>query len=84
MENVRREFDALNDSKVTIEKEMYVQSDLTRRATNSKDAAEKERKEYQSELQGLRKKFIELQEAKLECETQVERNVTKQANERHA
>ncbi|KAK5727106.1 class II myosin [Elasticomyces elasticus] len=84
MQDLRREFDALNESKVTVEKEMYAQSDLTRRATNGRDAAEKERKEYQSELQGLRKKFIELQEAKLECETQVERTVTKQANERHA
>ncbi|KAK0306363.1 class II myosin [Friedmanniomyces endolithicus] len=84
MQDLRREFDALHESKVTVEKEMYVQSDTTRRATNARDVAEKERKEYQTELQGLRKKFIELQEAKLECETLVERNVTKQANERHA
>ncbi|KAK5112740.1 hypothetical protein LTR62_003838 [Meristemomyces frigidus] len=83
-QDLKRGFDSLNDSKVTIEKEMYVQSDLTRRATAAKESAEQDRKEYQAELQTLRKKFIELQEAKLECETAVERNVTKQANERHA
>lgn len=83
-ENLKREFEALNDSKVTIEKEMYSQSDLTRRATAARESAEKERKEYQAELQGLRKKFIELQEAKIEAETTAERNLTRQANERHA
>jgi myosin protein heavy chain len=83
-ENLKRDFEALNDSKVTIEKEMYNQSDLTRRATAAREAAEKERKEYQAELQKLRKKFIELQEAKIEAETTAERNLTRQANERHA
>ena len=83
-ENLKREYDSLQDSKVTIEKEMYVQSDVTRRATGARETAEKERKEYQTELQGLRMKFIELQEAKIECESAVERKVTQQANERHA
>ncbi|KAK4502141.1 hypothetical protein PRZ48_005564 [Zasmidium cellare] len=83
-QDLKREYEALNESKVTIEKEMYVQSDLTRRATAAKESAEKERKEYQTELQGLRKKFIELQEAKIECEAAVERDVSRQANERHA
>lgn len=83
-EDLKREYNALNDSKVTIEKEMYVQSDLTRRATSAREDAEKERKEYQAELQTIRKKFIDLQEAKLECEAAVERDVTRQANERHA
>lgn len=83
-DDLKREFDSLNDSKVTIEKEMYTQSDLTRRATAAREQAESERKEHQTELQNLRKKFIELQEAKIECEATVERNVNKQANERHA
>lgn len=83
-DDLKRDLDSLNESKVTIEKEMYVQSDLTRRATASREQAEKERKEYQAELQGLRKKFIELQEAKIETEATVERHVTRQANERHA
>ena len=83
-ENLKREFEALNDSKVTIEKEMYTQSDLSRRATAAREGAEKERKEYQAELQSLRRQFIELQEAKIEAQTTAERNLTRQANERHA
>ena len=84
LDDLKREFEALNDSKVTIEKEMYAQSDVTRRATSAREQSDQERKEYQAELQELRKKFIELQEAKLDCETEVERNVNKQANERQA
>lgn len=83
-DDLKREFDSLHESKVTVEKEMYVQSDVTRRATNARDLAEQERKEYQTELQALRKKFIELQEAKIDMEAAVERRVTQQANERHA
>ncbi|OQN98517.1 hypothetical protein B0A48_15778 [Cryoendolithus antarcticus] len=83
LDDLKREYDALNESKLTIEREMYTQSDVTRRATTAREQAEEERKEYQAELQGLRKKFIELQEAKLECETVAERKVTAQANERH-
>lgn len=83
-ETLKRDFDSLKESKVTIEKEMYVQSDLTRKATSARENAEKERKEYQAELQALRKKFIELQEAKIEREAAVERDITRQANERHA
>ena len=83
-EDLKREYDDLHDSKVTIEKEMYNQSDMTRRAAAAREQAEGERKEYQTELQNLRKKFIELQEAKIECEATVERNVNKQAAERHA
>ena len=84
VENLRREFDALNDSKVTIEKEMYVQSDVTRRANEAKLAAEKERREHQMELQSLRKQFIDLQEAKIEAEASTERKIFRQASERQA
>lgn len=84
IEHLKREYEALNDSKVTIEKEMYAQSDVTRRATEARVAADKERKEYQVELQKLRKHFIELQEAKIEAEANVERTITKQASERQA
>lgn len=83
-EQLKRDYEALNDSKVTVEKEMYSQSDLTRRATAAREAAEKDRKEYQAELQTLRQKFIELQEAKIECEAAVERDLNRQANERYA
>lgn len=84
IEGLKREYEALNDSKVTIEKEMYAQSDVTRRATEARMLAEKDRKEYQTELQQLRKQFIELQEAKLEAEATVEKTVSRQASERQA
>lgn len=82
-ESLKRELDSLNESKVTVEKEMYVQSDLTRRATAAREAAESERKEYQAELQSLRRKFIEMQEAKIDADAVVERELNRQANERH-
>ncbi|KAL1303689.1 hypothetical protein AAFC00_007042 [Neodothiora populina] len=82
MDSMRREFEAIRDSKVTIEKEMYAQSDVTRRATEARALAEKERKEYQTELQKLRKSYIELQESKIEAEAKVEQALSRQANER--
>ncbi|KAK5159638.1 hypothetical protein LTR04_004956 [Oleoguttula sp. CCFEE 6159] len=81
---LKRDYDSLNDAKITIEKEMYVQNDVLRRVTEARATAEKERKEFQNELQALRKKFLELQEAKLEAETAIERSVSRQANERQA
>ncbi|QIW94525.1 hypothetical protein AMS68_000043 [Peltaster fructicola] len=82
--DLKREYESLQDSKVTIEKEMYVQADLLRRATSARETAEADRKEHQLELQSMRKKFIELQETRLESEAAVERKVNKQASERHA
>ncbi|GAM85619.1 hypothetical protein ANO11243_036260 [Dothideomycetidae sp. 11243] len=84
IENIRREFNALNESKVTIEREMYAQSDITRRASEAKAAADQERKEYQTELQRLRREFIELQEAKIDAEAAVESRIMKQASDRQA
>jgi len=84
VEHLKREYNALNESKVTIEKEMYAQSDITRRAAEAKTIAEKERKDYQLELQKLRKSFIELQEAKIEAESAAEQKVLRQASERQA
>ena len=83
-EDLKREFEALNESKVTIEKEMYTQSDLTRRAAAARETAESERKELQAELQSLRRKFIDMQEVKIEVEAAAERNIAKQASERTA
>ena len=61
-DNLKRDYDALNESKVTIEKEMYVQSDLLRKITSARDSAEKDRRQFQSELQSLRSQFIDLKE----------------------
>ncbi|KAF2231798.1 hypothetical protein EV356DRAFT_451247 [Viridothelium virens] len=82
--NLKREYESLNEAKIIIEKEMYVQQDVLRRATEARTAAEGERKEFQNELRGLRDKFLELQQAKLDAEAIVEERLTRQASERHA
>jgi myosin protein heavy chain len=81
-DTLKRDFDALNESKITIEKEMYAQQDVLRRATESKVAVEKERKEYQTELRSLREQFLKLQEEKLDADTAAERTQAKMALER--
>ena len=53
-DTLKRDYDALNESKITIEKEMYAQQDVLRRANESRTTHEKERREYQSELRSLR------------------------------
>lgn len=83
-ETLQREYDNLNDAKITIEKEMYVQQDTLRRATEAKAAAEKERKDYQSELRTLREQFLKLQEEKLAIDTEAERTQSRLAMERQA
>jgi myosin heavy chain 9/10/11/14 len=81
---LKRNFDTLNESKITIEKELYAQQDILRRATESKAAAESDRKDLQTELRTLREKFLSLQESKLQAETTVENRVMKVSNERQA
>jgi myosin protein heavy chain len=82
--NLKQEYDSVNDAKIIIEKEMYVQQDVLRRATEARATSEKERKEYQNELRTLREKFLALQEAKLESETTAGRVASRAANDRHA
>lgn len=84
IQNMKREYNALNDSKVTIEREMYAQSDITRRANEAKTIAEREKKEFQTELQRLRREFITVQEAQVEAESLSETRLSKQINERMA
>lgn len=81
---LKREYDALNESKITIEKELYVQQDTLRRTMEAKVITEKERKELQNELHKLRERFAESQQARLDTEIALERSVSKQANERQA
>jgi myosin protein heavy chain len=82
--NLKQEYDSVNDAKIIIEKEMYVQQDVLRRATEARAMAEKERKEYQNELRSLREKFLALQEAKLEAETTAGRAASRAANDRQS
>lgn len=81
-DTLKRDYDALNESKITIEKEMYAQQDVLRRATESRAAHEKERREYQSELKTLREKYMKLEEEKLDAHAEAERAQSRLALER--
>jgi myosin protein heavy chain len=83
-ETLKRDYDALNESKITIEKEMYAQQDILRRTTESRAAAEKERKDYQNELRTLREQYLKLQEEKLDADAAAERTQSRLALERQA
>jgi myosin heavy chain 9/10/11/14 len=83
-DELKRNFDSMNESKITIEKELYAQQDVLRRATETRNAVEKERKEYQAEIRRLREQFLTLQEAKIEAETEAETRIIRAANERQA
>jgi myosin heavy chain 9/10/11/14 len=82
--NLKRDYDSLNESKITIEKEMYVQQDVLRRATEARNAADKDRKELQNELRGIREKFLQLQEEKLNADTLAEQAANRRAVEKQA
>lgn len=83
-DTLKRDYDALNESKITIEKEMYVQQDVLRRATESRALIEKERKDYQGELRSLRDKYLVLQEEKLDADAAAERTHSRLATEQQA
>lgn len=83
-DTLQRDFDALNESKITIEKEMYAQQDVLRRATETRTAHEKERKEYQTELRSLREKYLKLEEEKLDADAAAERAQSRLTVERQA
>lgn len=83
-DNLQRDFEALNEAKITIEKEMYAQQDVLRRSTEGQKTLEAERKEYQNEIRSLRQKFLDLQQAKLDAQENAERVVVKQAAEKQA
>lgn len=82
LNTIKREFDELNQSKITIEKELYVQQDVLRRTSEGRNAAEKDKREYQNELRSLRQRYLELQEAKIDAESAAERNSLRLAAER--
>ncbi|OQD80351.1 hypothetical protein PENANT_c036G02706 [Penicillium antarcticum] len=75
-------YDELNESKITIEKEMYIQQDSLRRATEARLAAEMTRKELQGELIKLRERFTDAETARMNAEAEIERKIMKQAEER--
>ena len=84
MTTLKEEYQNLNESKITIEKELYVQQDTLRRAIEARANAEKGRKDLQIELKKLRERFVEAESSRLQAETAMERSVSRQANERQA
>ncbi|KAI9801053.1 MAG: hypothetical protein M1833_002921 [Piccolia ochrophora] len=82
--SLKDEYDTLNESKITIEKELYVQQDTLRHSIETKASAEKDRKELQAQLRKLRERFSELENSRLQTESVIEQSMTRQANERYA
>ena len=81
---LREEYETLNESKITIEKEMYVQQDTLRRAMEARASADKRCKDLQVELKKLRERFTDEEASRMQAEAAMERSVSKQATERQA
>lgn len=80
MASLREEFQNLNESKITIEKELYVQQDKLRRAMEARTAADHIRKELQTELTKLRERYANTESSRIEALAAAEN----QANEKQA
>lgn len=81
---LKQDYDHLNEAKITIEKEMYVQQDTLRRATEARSAAEGSKKELQAELIKLRERYTKVESGRLEAESAIEKKISSQASERQA
>lgn len=81
---LKEDFQQLNESKITIEKELYLQQDTLRRAAEGKSSAEASRKAFQDELKTLRERFTQAETMRIDAETAAERTISRQANERQA
>lgn len=79
---LKDEFDRLNDAKIIIEKEMYVQQDALRRTIEARAAIEKERDDARDKIRKLRMEKTEAEEARLQAEMAGERQASKAARER--
>ena len=76
------EHDHLNESKIIIEKELYMQQDNLRRTVESRKAVEQERDDAREEIRRLRAAKTEAEEARALAETAGERQASKAARER--
>ncbi|KAK4189770.1 putative myosin type-2 heavy chain 2 [Podospora australis] len=79
---LKDEFDHLNESKITIEKELYAQQDTLRRAMETRTTAEQERDAARQEIRALRIAKTQAEEARREAEIIGERAAAKVARER--
>ena len=79
---LEEKYNSLNESKIIIEKEMYIQQDTLRRATEGRSAADQARKNLQVELIKLRERFTKVETARLNAESEAERSVKVQLDGR--
>lgn len=82
LSELRDKYSSLNESKIIIEKEMYIQQDTLRRATEGRQAAENSRRDLQAELVKLRDRFTTVENARVSAEAEIERSMVKQSNQR--
>ncbi|EFZ03771.1 myosin [Metarhizium robertsii] len=81
-QSLKDEYDSLNEAKIVIEKELYVQQDTLRRAMEARTAVEKERDEARDEIRRLRVAKTQAEEARVQAEISGERQASKMAQER--
>ncbi|OBR08675.1 Myosin type ii heavy chain [Colletotrichum higginsianum IMI 349063] len=79
---LQEEYDHLNESKIIIEKELYVQQDNLRRTKEARDTAERERDEARQEIRRLRVAKSQAEEARVQAEVEGERAASRAARER--
>ena len=77
-------YQALNEAKIIIEKEMYVQQDTLRRATENRVTAEKERNEARDQIRKLREAKSVAEDARIQAELAHDRSASRLAREREA
>lgn len=81
-QTLQDEYDQLNETKITIEKELYAQQDTLRRTMEARGTAEKERDDARQEIRRLRAAKTEAEEARLRAEEAGERQASRAARER--
>ncbi|KAF5704176.1 myosin heavy chain [Fusarium mundagurra] len=81
-QELKDEFDRLNESKIIIEKELYAQQDTLRRTMEARTTAEKERDEARQEIRRLRVAKTQAEEARMQAEVAGERQASKAALDR--
>lgn len=81
-DSLKEEYDSLNEAKIVIEKELYVQQDTLRRTMEARTAVEKERDEARDEIRRLRAAKTQAEEARVQAEISGERQASKMARQR--
>ncbi|MBE3042917.1 hypothetical protein IMZ48_10170, partial [Candidatus Bathyarchaeota archaeon] len=81
-ESLKEDYDRLNESKIIIEKELYVQQDTLRRTMEARATLESERDEARLEIRRLRAAKMQAEEARIEAEAAGEKAATRMARER--